>query len=218
MFIGHFGLAFAAKRATPRVPLVALFAAAQFADLLWPFFLLAGLEQVRISPGDTAFTPLDFVSYPYSHSLAMLIVWGLAFGAVYMTTAKASLNAFIMLAALVVSHWILDVATHRADMPIYPGGPKVGLGLWNSVAGTIAVEVPMFVAGFLIYMLTTRAKDRVGRWAVPGLSGLLFGLYIANISAPPPPTVNALAIAATAGAGVIMILTWWADRHRDPRT
>ena len=214
MFIGHFGLAFAAKRATPRVPLVALFAAAQFADLLWPFFLLAGLEQVRISPGDTAFTPLDFVSYPYSHSLAMLIVWGVAFGYVYMTTAKASVKTYIVLAALVVSHWILDVATHRPDMPIYPGGPKVGLGLWNSVAGTIAVEVPMFVAGFAIYMRATRAKDRIGRWAVPGLSGLLFGLYVANISSPPPPTVNALAIAAAVGAGVIMILTWWADRHR----
>jgi hypothetical protein len=38
-------------------------------DLLWPIFLAAGWEQVRIDPGNSAVTPLDFVSYPISHSL-----------------------------------------------------------------------------------------------------------------------------------------------------
>ena len=78
MFIGHFALGFAAKRATPRVSLAVLCAATQIADLLWPVFLAIGVEQVRIDPGNTAVTPLDFVSYPYSHSLLLLIVWGVA--------------------------------------------------------------------------------------------------------------------------------------------
>jgi len=69
MFIGHFAVGFAAKRAAPRLSLAVLFAAAQFADLLWPVMVALGIEQVRIQPGITAFTPLDFVSYPYSHSL-----------------------------------------------------------------------------------------------------------------------------------------------------
>ena len=217
MFIGHFAVGFAAKRAAPQVPLVALFAAAQFADLLWPFLLIAGVEQVRIAPGDTAFTPLDFVSYPYSHSLLWLVVWGVAFGFIYVTATRAPKNALAILAALVVSHWVLDVATHRADMPLYPGGPKFGLGLWNSVAGTVVVEGLMFVSGFVIYMRATRPRDGVGRWAVSGLAGLLGVLYLVNIASPPPPTVNAIAIGAAVGAAIIMILSWWADRHRVAR-
>src|SRR5262245_16701572 len=103
MFIGHFGLAFAAKRATPRVSLATLFAAAQLADLLWPFLLALGLEQVRVEPGNTAFTPLDFVSYPFSHSLLMLIVWGLAYGWIYSAVTKRNGRARMVLAGLVIS-------------------------------------------------------------------------------------------------------------------
>src|SRR4026209_2583440 len=133
MFIGHFGLSFAAKRATPRVSLSVLFAAAAFADLFWPVLLALGLEQVRIDPGNTAFTPLDFVSYPYSHSLLTLIVWGAAFAAVYRMITTETGRTFTVLAALVVSHWLLDFVTHRPDMPLYPGGPRLGLGLCNSL-------------------------------------------------------------------------------------
>src|SRR5215468_3832958 len=117
MFIGHFALGFAAKRAAPRVQLAALFGAAQLADTLWPFFVAAGVEHVRIAPGDTAFTPLAFDSYPWSHSL-LLVVWGVAFGYIYRRFGRERTpTAAIVLALLVVSHWILDFATHRADMP-----------------------------------------------------------------------------------------------------
>ncbi len=83
LFIGHFALGFAAKRAAPRLSLAVLFAAAQLADLMWPFLLAGGIEQVRIDPGITAFTPLDFVSYPYSHSLLFLAIWGVLFGLIW---------------------------------------------------------------------------------------------------------------------------------------
>lgn len=142
MFIGHFALGFAAKRAAPRISLGILFAAAQFADLLWPVLLVFGIEQVRIAPGNTAFTPLDFVNYPVSHSLLMLLIWGLLFGMLYKTP---------VLVGLVVSHWILDFVTHRPDMPLYPGGPKLGLGLWNSVPATVAVEV-LWMKDYLVHM------------------------------------------------------------------
>ena len=120
MFIGHIALALAAKRATPRASLATLFLAAQWADVIWPIFLAVGLEQVRIQPGNTAFTPLDFVSYPYSHSLFALIVWGVLFGVVYRAVAGGR-NTLWVLAALVISHWVLDWVTHRPDMPLYPG-------------------------------------------------------------------------------------------------
>jgi hypothetical protein len=135
-FIGHFALGFAAKRAAPRISLGVLFAAAQFADLLWPVLVAVGVEKVRIDPGNTAFTPLDFVSYPFSHSLLMIVIWGALCGLLYNNR---------ILFGLVISHWILDFLTHRPDMPLYPGGgPKFGLGLWNSVPATLAVEVLMY--------------------------------------------------------------------------
>ena len=122
MFIGHFALGFAAKKATPKPSLPILFAAAVFADVLWPIFLALGIEQVVIDPGNTVMTPLDFVSYPWSHSFVMLMIWGVVFGGVYFARTRAALGA-VILAALVESHWFLDVITHRADMPVFPGGP-----------------------------------------------------------------------------------------------
>src|SRR5438093_2804021 len=160
MFVGHFALGFAAKRVTPGVSLAMLFGAAQLADLMWPAFLLAGVEQVRIDPGNTAMTPLDFISYPYSHSLAMLIVWGAVLAFLYKMAAPRSPRLAVpILAALVVSHWTLDFVTHRPDMPIYPGGPKLGLGLWQSVAATVIVEIAMYAVGVWIYLRATRARD-----------------------------------------------------------
>src|SRR6185295_17323929 len=159
MFIGHFALGLAAKRQTPRVSLAMLFAAAQLADLLWPIFLALGLEQVRIYPGNTAFTPLDFVSYPWSHSLVMLVVWGVVLGAICRLATGRNGRVFIVLTVLVVSHWLLDWITHRPDMPIYPGGTKYGLGMWNLVTLTMVVEGIMFAVGLWIYVSTTRARD-----------------------------------------------------------
>src|ERR1700730_11956079 len=129
MFIGHFGLGFGAKRAVPAVSLGALFAASQFADLLWPTLVLAGVEQVRVQPGITVVTPLDFVSYPISHSLFMLGVWGVAFGVVYAALRRVRPHIAITLALLVVSHWVLDAIVHRPDLPLTPwGSTRVGLG------------------------------------------------------------------------------------------
>ena len=81
MFLGHFTLAMAAKKLAPKASLGTLVLSAQFADCLWPVLLLLGFEQVRIVPGITRVTPLDFVSYPISHSLLMQLVWSLFFPA-----------------------------------------------------------------------------------------------------------------------------------------
>jgi membrane-bound metal-dependent hydrolase YbcI (DUF457 family) len=214
MFIGHFALGFAAKRVVPRVSLGMLFAAAQLADLLWPFFLAAGIEQVRIVPDSgNPFTLLDFVSYPYSHSLLMLVVWGVVLGGFYRAIAGGR-RTFVVLAVLVVSHWLLDFVTHVPDMPLYPGSAKVGLGLWNSVPATIAVEVPLFVAGLVVYLRTTRSRDPVGKWALYGLVALLLAFYAASVAGGAPPSVTALSVTAIVGFILLFALAWWADRHR----
>jgi hypothetical protein len=216
MFIGHFALAFAAKRAAPRVSLGMLFGAAQFADLLWPFLVAFGIEQVRIDPGNTAFTPLDFVSYPYSHSLLLLVVWGIVIGWLYRSRTRNT-AAFLLLAALVISHWILDFIVHRSDLPLYPGGPKVGLGLWNSVTATIVVEAAMYAFGVWLYVRATRPRDGTGRWAFASLAIFLVVLFVANIFST-PPSVPAIYVSAIVGGGLLLAWAQWADRHRTSTT
>ncbi len=214
MFIGHLALGFAAKRITPRVSLAMLLLASQWADTIWPLFLAAGIEQVRIDPGNTAVTPLDFVSYPYSHSLVALVGWGIVVGVAYRSIAGGR-RTFWVLSGLVVSHWVLDYVTHRPDMPLYPGGTKFGLGLWNSPPATVFVETLMYAAGLWIYLTTTRARDASGRWGIISLAVFLMLIYIANLASGPPPSVMALWVIAIIGASALTLWAWWADRHRD---
>jgi len=214
MFLGHFGLGFGAKKAAPDVSLGALFMAAQFADLLWPTLLLLGLEQVEVQPGATLVTPLNFVSYPYSHSLLALVVWGALFGIVYHVSTRSRTLAGVTLGLLVLSHWFLDVLMHRPDLPLTPSGAaRLGLGLWNSMALTLAGELLLFCAGLVIYARATAARDRVGSIGLWSLAAFLLVVYLASIFGPPPPGALAVAWAAQA---MWLLVAWgyWIDRHR----
>ena len=217
MFLGHYALAFGAKRLAPDVSLGTLFLAAQFADLLWPTLLVFGLERVEIDPGNTLMTPLDFASYPYSHSLVMFLTWSVVFAVVYRIVTRSGRTATMaVLGALVFSHFVLDVITHRPDLPLtIAGGQKIGLGLWNHPGTTLAVESAMFIGGALIYTMVTRARDRVGRLALWSLIGFLTAIYFANLYGPPPPNPQAIAIA---GHLQWLFVAWayWIDRHRVP--
>lgn len=212
MFIGHPATGFLAKRVAARTSLGWLVLAPFFLDILWPVFLLTGVEHVRIDPGNTAFTPLDFQHYPWSHSLLMAIVWSIVLGGIYRMMSKDSPGAWVV-GALVFSHWVLDFVTHRPDLPLYPGGPKVGLGLWNSVTATVAVEGAFFVAGVAIYSRLTRARDRIGSIGWWTLIALFVLIYAGNLFGPPPPDVKTIAV-----VGLLLVLfpiwAWWVDRHR----
>jgi membrane-bound metal-dependent hydrolase YbcI (DUF457 family) len=217
MFIGHYALALAAKRVAPRTSLGTLCAAAQLADLLWPVLLLVGWETVRIEPGDTAFTPFAFDSYPVSHSLLALLAWGLLFAVLYHARTGYGRGALVI-AVVVVSHWFLDAATHRADMPLYPGGPRVGLALWNSVPLTLAVEGAMFVAGLWVYVTSTRPRDAIGRYGLAALVLVLALAYVAPQFAGPPPSVRVVALGAIIFGWLNVFWAAWVDRHRATAT
>lgn len=213
MFIGHFGLGFAAKRVAPRVSLGTAFLAAQFVDLLWPTLLLLGLESVRIAPGATAVTPLIFEHYPISHSLVAVIGWALALGIAYWLARRNIRGAFIV-AALVVSHWLLDAIVHVPDLPLLPGADAMaGLGLWQSKAATLAVEIPIFAAGVWLYVRSTRARDKAGRYGLMGLVAFLALAHAGNVFGAPPPSVTAI---AWVGQAQWLLVAWayWVDAHR----
>lgn len=213
MFIGHFAIGFAAKTAAPRVSLGTLFLAAQFIDLLWPTFLLMGLERVRIEPGATTVTPLVFEHYPWSHSLLAVLGWATLLAGLHFLLRRDRRSALIV-AGLVLSHWLLDLLVHRPDLPLWPwGGSVLGLRLWSSLVLTLALEVPLLMLGVWLYSRSTRALDGAGRWGLVGLVLFLFVVYAGNVLGSPPPSVEAI---AWIGQLQWLLVLWgyWVDWHR----
>ncbi len=212
MFLGHFGLGFAGKRAAPALSLGVLFLAVGWADLLFFPLALTGVEHFRIAPGATAVTPFDFYDYPISHGLVGLAIWGLVLGSGYFLFRKQRLAA-IVFGLGIVSHWFLDAFVHRPDMPILSGPPYFGLGLWNSFPLTIAAEVAVFGPGLAIYLRTTRALDRTGTWALWALVGVLVVTWAASVAGPPPPSER---VVEWSGVAMWLLIPWgfWIDRHR----
>jgi len=215
MFIGHFGVGFGAKSQAPKVSLGTLFFAAQFIDLLWPTLLLLGVERVKIVP-TTALTPLEFTHYPISHSLLMVVVYGLAFGIGYYLYRK-HLKSAIVLGLCVISHWFLDLIVHRPDLPLTPAEvTKLGFSLWNHPALSIGIEGIIFVFGVYLYLRVTKAKNRVGGYAFWALVVFLVVIHLTNILGPPPPSVRMI---AWAGQLQWLIVGWgyWVDHNREWR-
>ena len=213
MFVGHLAVALGAKKVEPGVPLGATVAAAFGLDLIWPILLLLGVETVRVNPGDTAFTSLAFDSYPWSHSLLTVVVWSGLVGFLG-RRVFGSWRAGMVLGGLVLSHWVLDFVTHRPDLPLWPGGPLVGLGLWNSIPGTILVEASLLVGGLWLYHRATSPRDRTGTGALVALVVLTGVLWVTQPWAPLPESATAVA----AGALILWLLPPWAlwiERHRN---
>ena len=217
MFLGHFALGFGAKKAAPEASLGSLFLACQLADLIWPTLVLRGIEAVEIRPGDTAVTPLAFVRYPYSHSLVALLVWAAAFSLGYLALRRSRVATALVIAALVLSHWLLDFLVHRPDLPLtLRGSERYGLGLWNSVPATLALELAFLAAGVALYARATQARDRSGTIGLWALVAFLVVIYLASVFGPPPPGVAAVAW-TTEAMWLLVLWGYWLDRHRRPR-
>jgi hypothetical protein len=210
MFIGHFAVGIAGRRLTPRAGLGWWFASATFLDMVWPVLVLLGLEHFEIVPSANPFLTLRFTDYPISHSLVGAVAWAAIFGGVW-RLVKGRTDGAWLLAAGVLSHWVLDVASHLPDMPLLPHGPYLGLGLWKSVALTIVVETTMFAAAIAFY--ARRGRPRLAFWI---LVAVLYALYVVSILAPPPPSVAAVAWTALI-AWLFIPWAWWADRPRPSR-
>lgn len=213
MFIGHYGVGLSLKKTARPLSLGLLFLAVQFLDLLWPTLLLLDVEHVQIIADKSQPIPLVFTDYPYSHSLAMVLVWSASFFTVYWLFTKDIRNALI-LGFAVFSHWILDLIVHLPDLPLYPGdSPKVGLELWRWPLATALIEGVVFVVGIILYLKATKAKNKTGVIVFWVLIGLLAIFHIANLFSPPPPSVEAIAWAGQA-MWLFVLLGFWVDRNR----
>lgn len=166
---------------------------------------------MKIAPGNTDFTPLDFVDYPYSHSLVAVLIWGILFGLVHFIIRRNAKNA-LLLGALVFSHWLLDSIVHRPDLPLTPWTDfRVGMGMWNSVLATLIFESLLFLGGTVLYVRSTRTGTAKGRWGFWAMIGFLAIVYILNVIGTPPDAVEPIAIV---GLFQWLIVGWayWVDR------
>ncbi len=213
MFLAHFGVGFGARPYAPKVSLGTLFLAAQFLDLLWPTLLLLGWERVRIEPGATEVTPLSFEHYPISHSLLAVVGWAVSIAVCHFWIKRRMRDALI-LAILVLSHWLLDAVVHRPDLPLTPGGSfLVGLNAWSSLPLTLLLEGSLFAAGIWLYARATAARDAAGRWGFYGLVVFLILAYAGNLFGSPPPNVQAIAWGGQA-QWLLVLWAYWLDKHR----
>lgn len=217
MFTGHYGAAFAAKRVDPDPPLWVLFLAAQWLDVMWGIFLLAGVEKLRIRPGFMAMTPLDLYSMPYSHSLPAALLWSAAAAGAYrLWRGPGARRGALVVGAAVFSHWLLDLLVHAPDLLLWPGGAKVGLGLWNHPAVEWPLELGVLLGGLWLYLKATRPVTPAGRWAMSLFGLALVGLQIANAVGPPATSQAAVGLATLVTYAVLVGMVAWLEPKRRP--
>jgi hypothetical protein len=217
MFIGHLATGLAARALAPRVPLPLLLAAPMVLDLVWPVLVATGVERAHIEPGFLPASPLVLEHYPYSHSMVAALGWAALTALVYLALGRGDRRGALVVGALVVGHWLLDVASHSPDVPVGLDGPKIGLGLWGSVPGTLAVELAMWWLAAAVYARATRAT---GRWGSVGLWTLVAVLSVAFVGGtigPPPPDLTPLLVMIPVMTVVIVGWSWAVDRARPAR-
>jgi hypothetical protein len=212
MFAGHLGVALIAKRIEPKAPLWMLVGAAYGLDLLWPIMLLAGIETVSVDPGNTAFTPMSFDSYPWSHSLLMTLIWAGLIGFAVRKSGFGREVAHVVRLAF-ISHWFQDFLTHGHDMPLWPYGPRYGLGLWDSIPGTLVIEGAFFITAVILYAKTFPALDRLGTTGFAALVCLVGIIWASGPFSPPPPDATAIAL-VTLGLWIFPLWAWRIEAHR----
>lgn len=211
MFAGHLAVALGAKSIDRSAPLFWLIGASFGIDMLWPIFLMIGVESVEIDPGNTAFTPLDFVSYPWSHSLLMVLGWSLLLGFLVYRSGLSKRTS-LLIGGLVTSHWVLDWVSHRPDLPLWPGGQMTRLGLWNSVPATLIVEGAMFGLGVFLFLQTVELNGRKGMLALYSLLLLVVAIWASQPFSPPPPNAGAIAVV---GLSMFLLPLWgmWIEKN-----
>lgn len=216
MFVGHYGVSFAAKRGDKSIPLWVLFLAVQLLDVFWGAFVLLGIERVRIIPGITASNPLDLYYMPYTHSLVAALLWSLGAYVAYRMVRGfgASHRPALLVALAVFSHWVLDFIVHRPDLALIDDAPKVGLGLWNYPAPAFLLEIAVLFGGMLLYLRATATNTRLGRFGFPVFGGVMLIVQAIALFGAPPPSARVAAIEALVFYAAFAVVAGWLERQR----
>ena len=190
--------------------------AAMLADLLVFLLVAVGIEHISIQPGITRLNALNLYDFAWSHSLVMDVVWGALLAAAYFLTRRYARGAGILFAA-VLSHWILDWASHRPDMPLAPGVHRYyGLGLYNSPIGLLIVEGGLWMLGIILYLRATHTRRLLGHLALWTFIVLLTALWLLSFNGAPPPSVHVLVTVDLILFPIVLAWAYWIDYLRKP--
>ena len=169
MIAGHFAFAAAVRAKERSVPLWALMLATQWLDVVFIPLLLLGIEGMQRAEGARTGYGEGLFHIPWTHSLLGAAVLAAVFGAA--GAARWGRRAGVVLFAVVLSHWVLDLVVHRPDLPLVPwGGPVLGLGLWSRPAAALGVELALVLAGSALYFRTA-PRTPLGRAAAASVLG-----------------------------------------------
>lgn len=219
MNIGHYGVSLGLKKADKNINLGLLFFASQFVDILWAVLVLLGIERADIVPGITAANPIDYTYYPFSHSLIASLIWTgvlyIIFRVLPTKPGSQKSKVALVMATAVLSHFFLDLLSHRPDLPLSIGdSPKIGLGLWNFVLVSYIVEGLIFFIGLWLYMRATDGETFAGKYGMLIFAAFLFLTNLMNLFGTPPPNSQTLATFSLTTYLLSIGIAFWLDRKR----
>lgn len=213
MFIGHYGVSFAARPLERGVPLWVWFVAVQWMDIVWSVLVFFGIEKLRIVPHFTQANAYDLYYMPYTHGLPGSMALSVALGAVVALFFPGHRpRTMLLVAAASFSHWILDLIVHVPDLPLYDNNDKVGFGLWRHVVLSFPIELILLGLGAWLYTRSTTFAGPRGRYAFGGFVIFLAIIQVFANFGPPPPSTNAMAATALAFYVGLALLAEWVER------
>jgi hypothetical protein len=216
MFVGHYGVSFAARSTNVSLPLWVWFVAVQWLDLVFMTLALAGVEKVRITAGFTESNDLDLYFMPFSHGLVGSLVMSVIFAAIVAAVFPAARRplGFALVALASFSHWLLDLLMHTPDLPLFDDdSTKVGLGLWDHVAIAFPLELVVLGLGMWLYARSVEVVGRSGRLILLAFFALMALLQVYGTFSPSPESPEAFAGSALAGYVVLAALAAWVERR-----
>jgi membrane-bound metal-dependent hydrolase YbcI (DUF457 family) len=142
MYIGHVGAALAAKRVRRSIGLLALLVATYVPDWVDTGLCLAG-----------AYNPQEMLSHSIPAVLLFALVGFVAYG-----VATRDWTGALVVAGVILSHMFLDWIT--GYKPTWPGGPMIGLMLYEHPIADFVAEGIVIFAGGVLYARTLPPRRR----------------------------------------------------------
>ncbi len=210
MFVGHYAAALAAKAAQPKAPLWIYVLGAELVDVAWVGLVLAGVERIGLDkslPG----SPVTLSYIPYTHSLAAAGAWAVVSGLLAGYLLKLPRAASIAVGLVVASHWGLDFLVQRSNLPLWFGGPKVGLGWWSHPVPEQALEMGLLAVAGSAWGWRRGLQGQDG-WSTPLFMGFLLTLQLISTLAPPIDSTSQMMVSSLSSYLLVTLFAWLMDQ------
>ena len=216
MFVGHYAASLALKSFEQKASLGVLFLAAQFVDILFFPFVLAGIERMNIVENFTQSTHFELEYMPFTHGLLASAIWAVAAYAVFRWVVVRKRSVAVVVALAVFSHWLLDLPVHTPDLPLWSdASPKLGFGLWNNAVATYLLEAGLLLFALWVYMRSTKATTAIGKYGMPVFIGILLLVNVSNIFGPlMVDSKIGLSMFVLSSYFLFAAVAFWLDRKR----